>query len=306
MKPQFSLALLHPKYWLTWLGFALLALLAQLPYRWQIAMGRVLGRVAYRLAKSRRKIAERNIDLCFPDKSAAERESLVKEHFVTIGITVFEMGMAWFMPYSRLKQRFVVKGKEHWDHLKAQGQGALVVGLHFNTLEICNVSVSRLFNLHTSYRAHNNPVFDLIQHRGRERHNPESESINRYDMRGMIRVLKKGDWLWYAPDQDYGRKVSEFVPWFGIETATLAATPRLLKAAKVCAVGISYRRLPGYKGYEIELMPSIEGLPSDDPYQDLVRLNQHIENCVRNNPSEYIWVHRRFKTRPEGEGSVYK
>jgi len=303
--PTFSFFLLHPKYWLTWFSLGLMALIAQLPYSWQILLGKILGRVAYRIARRRRHIAQRNIELCFPEKSPHEREQLVKEHFITNGITLFEMCMAWFMPSPRLQKLFVIKGQEHWDALKAEGKGALIIGLHFNTLEIANVPVSSLFDLHTSYRAHNNPVFDLVQHRRRQRNNPKSEAINRYDMRGMIRVLKRGDWLWYAPDQDYGRKVSEFVPWFGIPAATLAATPRLLKIAKVPVVGLSYRRLPGYKGYEIEFKPALEGLPSGDDYQDLVKLNQYIERCVRDNPTEYLWVHRRFKTRPEGQPTLY-
>lgn len=303
--PQFSSAICHPRYWLTWLTMAIIALMAQLPFRVQIALGILVGDLSYFVAKRRRLIACKNIDLCFPELSKKEREDLVKEHFRTNGITLFETGMAWFMPYGRLHKRFTVKGKEHWDALQERQQGALVVGLHFNSLEICNVHVNHLFDFHISYRAHNNPVYDLIQHWRREHHNPRAEAINRYDIRGMVNKLKRGGLLWFAPDQDYGRKVSEFVPWFGIEAATVSSTPRLLKMAKVPAIGISHRRLPGYKGYEIEFMPAIEGLPSRDSYTDLVTLNQYIERCVRNNPTEYLWVHRRFKTRPEGTPKRY-
>ncbi len=304
--PTFSYALLHPKYWLTWVSLGLMVLAAQLPYSWQMAMGRCVGKLAYRFAHARKRIAKRNLELCFPEKSEYEREQLLRDHFISNGITIFEMGMAWFMPRSRLLPRFKIIGKEHWDRLKKEGKGALVIGLHFNSLEISNVSVSHLFNLHVSYRAHNNPVFNYIQHHRRERNNPVSQAINRYDIRGMLRVLKQGDWLWYAPDQDYGRKVSEFVEWFGIPAATLAATPRLLRMAKVDAVGITYRRLPDFSGYEIELKPAIEGIPSGDDYQDLVTLNHYIETCVRANPVEYLWVHRRFKTRPPGEPKLYQ
>lgn len=304
--PQFTFAFLHPRYWLTWFGLGLMALIAQLPYSLQILMGKGLGLLALRFGKARRHIAERNLELCFPETTDLERAKLLRDHFITNGITFFEMGMAWFKPYSFLRKRFVVKGVEHWERLRSEGKGALIIGLHFNTLEIANVPVSRLFDLSTSYRAHNNPVFDYVQHHRRERNNPRSKSVNRYDMRGMIKVLKQGDWLWYAPDQDYGRKVSEFVPWFGIPAATLAATPRLLKVAKVPAVGLKYRRLEGYKGYEIEFLPIIEGLPSGDDYQDLIRLNQFAESCVRDNIAEYNWVHRRFKTRPEGEPDLYR
>jgi KDO2-lipid IV(A) lauroyltransferase len=221
-------------------------------------------------------------------------------------MALFEMGMAWFMPYWRLQKRFVVKGEEHWNKLKEQGTGALIITIHFTTLEITNVAINRLFNMHMSYKPHKNPVYDLIQRWGRERHNKQSGAIARRDVRGMVKALKKGDWLWYAPDQDYGRKVSEFVPWFGIPTATVAAPPRLLRMAGVPAVAMTYRHLPDYQGYEIEFLPAFEDLPSGDDYADLVRLNQHVEDCVRANPAEYLWVHRRFKTRPtKAEASLY-
>ena len=283
----------------------LLALMAQLPWRVQITVGRLLGNIMYLLIKRRRHIAEVNIALCFPELTDREQRALVKRHFETNGMAIMETGMAWFMPYWRLRKRFTVTGMEYWEALQKQGKGALVVGLHCNTLEIANVKVDRLFGWSRSYRPHKNPVYDYVQYKGRGRHNKHSQTLNRQDIRSMVRTMKQGGLLWYAPDQDYGRRVSEFVPWFGIEAATVAATPRLLKMAGVPAVGVQYRRLPGYQGYEIRFMPALAGLPSGDDRADLVVLNQHIEDCVRQNPAEYLWVHRRFKTRPEGEASPY-
>ena len=303
--PVFTTAFLHPRYWMTWVFLGLMVLLAQLPYRLQMVLGVLTGNILYRFAKRRRMIAETNIALCFSELNQQERDALVQEHFRTNGIAMFETAMAWFMPYWRLRKRFVVSGVEYWQALQDRGRGALVIGTHLNSLEICNMQVSRLFDFHCSYRAHNNPVYDFIQHRGRERNSTRSAAIDRYDIRGMVRALKAGGFLWYAPDQDYGRKVSEFVPWFGVSAATVSATPRLLKMAGVCALGIRHRRLPGYKGYEIEFMPPLEGIPSGDNYTDLVMLNGHIEECIKYAPAEYLWVHRRFKTRPAGEPTVY-
>ncbi len=121
-----------------------------------------------------------------------------------------------------------------------------------------------------------------------------------------VRTLKKGGLLWYAPDQDYGRKVSEFVPYFGIETATLSMTPKLLKMAKVPALALMYYRLPDFSGYVLDFREVIQGIPSGDNLADLTVLNQYIEACVREKPEEYWWVHRRFKTRPKGQPSLYK
>jgi KDO2-lipid IV(A) lauroyltransferase len=304
--PRFTMALLHPKYWPIWIAFGVLALLAQLPFKWQMWMGRKLGRLLYRLATRRRAIAERNIELCFPDYTAQQRQDLILRHFESNGLILFEMGMAWFMPYWRLRKRFVVKGREHWDALQNKNQGALVIGLHMATLEIANACANRFFTMSVSYRPHSNAVYDYIQYRGRSRHNPKAKSIARHDMRGMVRTLKKGGLLWYAPDQDYGPKISKFTPYFGIETATLSMTPRLLKMAKVPALTVMYHRLPDFSGYVLDFRGVLEGIPSGDDIADLTLLNQHIEACVREQPEEYWWVHRRFKTRPKGQASFYE
>jgi KDO2-lipid IV(A) lauroyltransferase len=275
----------------------------------QMWLGRCLGRLLYRVMKTRRYIAERNIELCFPEYSAEQRTALVKKHFEANGMAVFETGIAWFMPYWRLRKRFVVKNAECWQTLRhseaGKPRGALIMAMHFNTLEITNVAINRLFDMSMSYRPHNNPVYDLVQQYGRERHNPRSKTVNRRDVRGMVKAMQQGGWLWYAADQDYGSRVSEFVPWFGVDAATVSAPPRLAAMANVPIVGITYHRLPDYSGYEIEFLPAFDHIPSGDSAADLVRLNEHFERCIRNNPEEYLWVHRRFKTRPKGESSLY-
>jgi KDO2-lipid IV(A) lauroyltransferase len=282
-----------------------LFLLAQLPFRLQMWLGQLLGRTLYYLLGTRRYVAERNIELCFPELAQAEKKRFVKKHFESNGVTLFETGMAWFMPYWRLRKRFVIKGEAHWRAIQAEGKGALIMAVHFNTLEITNVAINRLFNMSMSYRPHNNPVYDLVQRYGRERHNPRSEAVQRDDVRGMVRAMKKGGWLWYAADQDYGPRVSEFIPWFGVDAAMVSAPPRLAAMADVPIVGISYRRLPDYSGYEVTFMPAFKGLPSGDSRADLVTLNRHYEQCIRENPEEYLWVHRRFKTRPPGQEKLY-
>jgi KDO2-lipid IV(A) lauroyltransferase len=255
-------------------------------------------------------VAERNIALCFPELDGQEQQRLVMKHFETNGITLFETGMAWFMPYWRLRKRFVIKGEACWRAMKKKAdgtrQGALVMGVHFNTLEIVNVVINRLFNLSMSYRPHNNPVYDRIQHYGRQRHNTNSKVISRNDVRGMVKTMKQGGWLWYAADQDYGPRVSEFVPWFGVDAAMVTAPPRLAAMAEVPILGISYRRLEDFTGYEVTFMPALEGMPSGEHRADLLAINQYYEASIRANPVEYLWVHRRFKTCPDGEETRYE
>lgn len=288
----------------------LLFLVAQLPFRFQLFLGRILGRILFNFMEKRRYVTELNLELCFPEKSQEERNVLARKHFETNGMALFETGMAWFMPYWRLRKRFHIKGEENWRTLQEEGGikggGALIMAVHFNTLEITNVAINRLFDMSMSYRPHNNPVYDFIQRRGRERHNKNSSAVNRNDVRGMVKAMKSGEWLWYAADQDYGPKVSTFVPWFGIDAAMVAAPPRLAAMAEVPVVAMTYRRLDDYSGYEIEFLPAFENFPSDDLNTDLLQLNQHYENAIRKNITEYLWVHRRFKTRPEGQQSLYE
>ena len=310
---SFKVALLHPRYWLTWVVMLCVAGLAQLPFRWQMWMGKILGRVLYRVMSTRRYVAERNLELCFPKWSLSKRNSTVKKHFESNGMAVFESGIAWFMPYWRLRKRFVIKGIEHWQEIKAAAKGdaqskrgALIMAIHFNTLEITNVAINRLFDMSMSYRPHNNLVYDYIQRYGRERHNPRSRTVDRADVRGMVRALKQGHFLWYAADQDYGPNVSEFVPLFGVEAAMVSAPPRLAAMVKVPIVGITYCRSADYSGYEITFLPSFKNIPSGNHRKDLLVLNQHIEHCIRGNIEDYLWVHRRFKTRPKGKETLYE
>ena len=237
-KPAFTTALLHPRYWLTWFSFLLLAAVAQLPYRWQVILGKKLGLLMLCFAKRRRKIAEKNLRLCFPQMEDDARQQLLKRNFEIYGLTVFETGMAWFMPSSRLQALFVVKGKQQWEKLR--GQGALVIGMHFPTLEICNVAINRLFDLNLIYKPHKNPVYNYVQGVCRSRHNPNSTVLPKDDIRAIVKTLKSGQWVWYAPDQDYGRQYSEFVPWFGIPTSTVSATPRLASMSKVPVAAVTH------------------------------------------------------------------
>jgi len=301
----FSVKLLHPRYWLLWLGLGFMALVAQLPFRWQIFLGIRIGRLAHLVAKRRRQIAQRNIELCFPNWSKAEREQFIYRHFETMGIAIMEMGMSWFMPARRLHKRFEIKGLEHIAALRADGRGAMILGGHFNALEICHSRVARALNLYATYRPHDNAVFDFIQVWGRERHNLDTRVVDRYDIRGMVKAIKQGGFLWYAPDQDFGPRVSEFVPFFGINAATVAATPKLLRLAKAQAVPVAFRRNTDLSGYVIEFLAPLSDLPSGDDRVDLLRINHFFEQQVLANPLEYLWSHRRFKTRPEGEPNLY-
>lgn len=304
-KQTFSPALLHPRYWLTWLGFAFWWLLAQLPYKWQLKLGRGLGWLILHVLKRRRLIAERNIALCFPELNAAEQARLVRKNLESTGIAVFESGIAWFWPAWRMRKLFTVEGIEHLQNAERKGQGVLLVAMHFTNLDIGGAMLCLEHSVDAMYRPHRNPVYDYLQRKGRGRRSEATRIFPRQDLRGIIKALRSGRPVWYAPDQDYGRKRSVFAPFFGVQTATVTATAHLARTGKAQVIPFVQIRQADGSGYRIKVYPPLEGFPEGDDLADTTRINAFIEARVRENPDQYMWVHRRFKTRPEGEADIY-
>lgn len=305
-KPHFSRQLLHPRYWLTGLGFALWWVCAQLPYRWQMALGATLGRVLGRLAPRRRAIAERNLQLCFPTLNDQQRSALVDGVMDSVGKAFFETGMAWFMPHSRLKPLIKLQGLEHLQAAQARGQGVILLAMHFTHLELGAAAVSMQHSIDGTYRPHANALYDYIQRKGRERHNDTGSVITRGDMRGMVRALRNGRAVWYAPDQDYGRDHSKFVPFFDIPAASITATSQIARLGRGVVIPFVHYRLPGGAGYGVDILPPLANFPSQDEEADTRVISQLVEREVAKRPEQYLWVHRRFKTRPEGEVDLYQ
>lgn len=305
-RSRFRPGFLHPRFWLLWLGLGLLWLVVQLPYALLLRLGRGLGVLMYWLASSRRRIAARNLELCFPELSAPARARLLRENFASTGIAFFEMAMSWWWPKSRLRRLARVEGLEHLRQAQAEGQGVILMAVHFTTLEIGAGLLGQLHTIDGMYREHDNPVFDFVQRRGRERHNPDASAIEREDVRAMLRVLRAGRAIWYAPDQDYGRKQSLFVPWFGIPAATVTATSKFARLGRARVVPYTQERLADGSGYRLVIHPPLTDFPGESEEADCLRINQWVEQTVRQRPEQYLWAHRRFKTRPEGEPSLYR
>lgn len=301
----FDIAFLHPRYWLLWFGLAILWLLTQLPYVILLRLGRGLGVLMRLGAASRRHIVSRNIELCFPQLSTPEREQLVRENFASMGIAFFEMAMSWWWPKKRLSSLLQVQGLEHLQAAQAQGQGIILMAIHFTTLEIGAALLGQRHTIDGMYRAHKNPVFDYVQRRGRERHNADAKAIEREDVRGMLKVLRQGRAIWYAPDQDYGPKQSLFLPLFGIPAATVTATSKFAKLGRAQVIPMTQTRLANGKGYLIKIEPPLQSFPGDSDEHDCLRINQWVERAISEQPEQYLWAHRRFKTRPEGEAKLY-
>ena len=304
-RPRFRAAFFHPRFWLLWSGLGVLWLVVQLPYKVQLRIGRFLGACMFRVAGERRRIAARNLELCFPEKNAAERERLLKENFASTGIAFFEMAMSWWWAKPRLAKLAHVEGLEHLLQAQRNGKGVILMAFHFTTLEIGAALLGQQHTIDGMYREHKNPLFDFIQRRGRERHNLDSLAVERDDVRGMLKLLRAGRAIWYAPDQDYGAKQSIFVPLFGIEAATVTATSKFAKLGKAQVVPFTQQRLADGSGYKLVIHPPLSDFPGESDEADCLRINQWVERAIRECPEQYLWAHRRFKTRPPGEPKLY-
>lgn len=304
-RPGFKAALLHPRYWPMWLGLGVLWLIIQLPYRVLLPLGRAVGWLMYLFMRERREIARINLELCFPDWSAERRKKVLRENFASNGIALFEMAMAWWWPKRRLARLARIEGLEHLQQAAAQGQGVVLMSAHFTTLEIGAALLGQKATIDGMYREHKNAAFDYVQRRGRERHNADAVAVEREDVRSMLKSLRKGRAIWYAPDQDYGRKASVFVPLFGVTAATVTATATFARLGKALVVPFTQTRLADGSGYLLRVHPPLEDFPSGDDETDARRINQWVEQEILQQPEQYMWVHRRFKTRPEGEARPY-
>lgn len=292
-----------PKYWLIWIGIAFLRLCCLLPFKWQIGLGKAIGRLAHGIGAERRAITRRNIELCFPELSEAERNKLAREHFEALGASLMELALARWGRKEKLLAMTKVEGGHYIQETLDAGYGVMLISAHFTSLEISGHALREhcpAFDV--VYRRFRNPLTTEIVAGTREvtaRH-----VINKNDIKSMIRSLREGVPVWYAPDQSYHLKQSALVPFFGIPAMTNIATTTIAKLGRAKAIPFWPRRL-AEGGYEIRIEPPIEGLPSDDPEADTRKYVAALEAQIRRCPEQYYWVHRKFKNRPDDLPDVY-
>jgi len=295
---------LLPRYWPIWLGLGLMKIMAALPFGWQLAAGGQVGLWLGKIARRRRRIAEINLSLCFPEWSPAERNRLLEAHFAALGIGLFETAMAWWASDDQLRRLARVEGAEHLEHALAQRKGVLLLTGHFTMLELGARFITWHQPFHAMYRSHKNRLYEAVMRRERERRS-RLPPLPHEDMRGLLRAFKKGRAVWYAPDQNHGIRNSVFVPFFGVTACTVMATSRLAALSGAAVVPYFPKRLPGRAGYEVVILPALSEFPSGDIEADTRRINELLERHIREAPEQYLWVHRRFKTQPPGAASPY-
>jgi len=295
---------LAPPLWPGWLTVGLMWLIGKLPFRVGFLLSVPLGGLLLRAAGRRRRIAERNLERCFPELGAAERAALLAAHFRALARMLFETCWSWSAGERRFRRAVRIEGAEHLDTARAGGKGIMLVTAHVTCLEMGGrITCVAAPETHPVYRPLRDPVLEWYQNRSREAY--AARAISNRDTRGILRALRRNEAIWYAPDQDFGRERSVFAPFFGIETASLEATVRLVQLSG-CAVVPMYPVFDAASGtWTLRFDAPLGGFPSGDSRADLARINRIFEDKIRRAPEQYWWIHRRFKTRPEGEPPFY-
>jgi len=286
------LALLAPRYWPTWLMVMPFSVLPFLPWRLQFACGRVIGRLARRLAHRRRAITETNLARCFPDMDANKRERLSREHFESLGIGLVETAIGWWAPDWRLRSRVEIEGQEHLQKASKAGRGVLMLTAHFTTLELGGRFLALEHPVMVVYHPHENPVIDHLMSSRRYAHG--DGIIQRGDLRNMLLSLRRNAIIWYAPDQAYVRKGWVAAPFFGNPAPTNTATSRIAQSTGAAVIPFFVKRLPNGR-YRLRILPPLDNFPSGDHEADAARVNAVLEEGIREAPAQYLWSHDRFK-----------
>ncbi|WP_372972824.1 LpxL/LpxP family Kdo(2)-lipid IV(A) lauroyl/palmitoleoyl acyltransferase [Marinobacter sp.] len=294
---------LHPRWWPTWLAVGMMWLMARLPLGLQWKLGKLVGELAWRFIPQRRHIAEVNIRACFPELSEEEQQALVRKAFHANGIGVMEIGVAWFRKASDFMNITRVHGLEHLEQARAGEKGVMLLGGHFSTLDLGGCLSTEVIEADVMQRDHNNPLMNAVMTRARQRR--YGAVLDSKDLRGLLKRLKANRTVWYATDQDYGRKGIVFAPFFGIPAGSITATSRIAERSGCAVVPFSHFRRDDKPGYDIYFHPALENFPSGDDLADATLVNQTIEREIRRQPDQYLWMHRRFKTRPNRDDPAF-
>jgi KDO2-lipid IV(A) lauroyltransferase len=293
---------LAPRTWPAWVGIAFGWTLARWPWGLARAVAPWLGGLMRNLMIARRRIARRNLELCFPELDADARERLLRANFRSLGMAVFEFLRAWWGRLHPLDTGFELEGLEHLAEAGRDGRGVILVSPHFTTLEICTRLLCQRAAVAGMYRPHESEALDWAVRRGRMRH--AAAMFARDELRPAVKYLKGGGVLWFAPDQESRRGDSVFVPFFGRPAWTLTSTHQMARLSGALVLPLFHERLDDGR-YRVEIGAPLTDFPGKDALADTARTMALIEAQVRRVPAQYLWIHKRFKTQPEGIASPY-
>jgi len=292
---------IHPKYFPTWILILLMRTGVFFPFRLQVFFGKIIGKLIYPFMTELRKTAYSNISNCFPEKKQSQVTLLVKQHFEAIGISLFETANAYYASDKKIMKILTINNEQYFtEALKKEG-GIILLCSHFMPLMLGSRALLIKHTIANIYRPQNNQLFDQKMVRGYVKNG--AVMIKNTDTRSIMKAISNSLPIWYAPDQDLGKNNSIFAPLFGIQTATASATSRLAKYNNTRVIPYSFIRVKD--GYEMSFDKPLKNYPSGDANKDATKTNQILEKQILKNPEQYLWIHRRFKTRPEGEENFY-
>ena len=292
---------IHPKYFPTWILILLMRLGVFIPFRLQVFFGKIIGKLIYPVMTELRKIAYTNISNCFPEKKQPQVTLLVKKHFEAVGVSLFETSNAYYASDKKIKKMTTINDEQHFtEALKKEG-GIILLCSHFMPLMLGSRALLIKHTIANIYRPQNNKLFDQVMVKGYVKNG--AVMIKNTDTRSILKAINNSLPIWYAPDQDLGKNNSIFAPFFGIQTATASATARLAKNKNTRVIPYSFFRTK--HGYEMSFDKPLKNYPSGNAIKDASKTNQILEKQILKTPEQYLWIHRRFKTRPEGEESFY-
>ena len=294
---------LAPATWPTWVGLGLLRVISWLPHSFALLVGRGIGRFAHLIGGKRRAIVRCNIGLCFPDLTTRERDALARRHFAALGMSMVEMALGRWASDEHLTAITTIEGVHHVLEVVNEGHGVILLSAHFTTLEISG----RILKLSIPpfdavYRKNRSAFTTEILRTGRER--SAASTIEKRDIKAMVRSLRKGGIVWYAPDQSYNRKGAEVLPFFGVPSMHTTATSTLARLGNAVAIPYFPERLADGR-YHLKILPPLDDFPSDDLIEDTMKYIRVLEEQVRQYPEQYLWAHRKFKNLPESYPDYY-
>ncbi|MBY0342206.1 MAG: lipid A biosynthesis acyltransferase [Rhodocyclaceae bacterium] len=285
----------------------ILWLLHWLPLPLLAPLGRGLGHLLRLLVPNRARIVATNLRPCFPHKSEAERRALAREHFALLGRSLLERGLLWWASEQRLRRLLRLEGMEHIvaaDQRKST-QPVILLVPHFLGLDAGGTTVAMHIDAVSIYSRQKNAAVDALLKHGRQRFGDQQLLARDEGIRATVKALREGRPFYYLPDMDYGPRDAVFVPFFGVPAATITGMPRLARLTGARVHALIVEMLPGGEGYVTRIGPAWQDFPSDDVEADTRRMNAFIEHEIERIPAQYYWVHKRFKTRPEGETGFY-
>ena len=286
-----------------WCIIGLLRLASLLPYRAAMFIGRLIGRLIFLMAGSRKRIVDINLARCFPEKSGTERDRIKSLCDQNIGASLIEMAMCWWWHPQRLKSIVEIEGREHLDAALNNNRGVILLTGHFTSLEIGARLLALFMPVQVMYRTQRNELFDSYLFTRRSSY--FVNTISRKDTRQLLKGIRRKIPTWYAPDQDFRRERNVFAPFMGIATATITASSRLAQSSGAVMLPYYPERKKDGSGYVLHIDAPLENFPSDDEFEDASAINRSIEKYVRLFPDNYMWIHPRFKTRPPDEAPFY-